>query len=212
MTTASDVSNLGAEEQEVRGRTVTRRKSKRGSSREVVSNMDSRLARVEIAIGEMRDQLEDTDERIKELDSRGEELKEEMQGALNESLDTVTQSVDAVTQKNTALEAMVVALREEMAELKRELSACKAVIGGGVLVAAPTHRVDVPKPKEFKGTRSAKDVDNFLWGMEQYFRVMGIVEDATKVSTASMYLVDIALLWWRRRCNETRPRGAAITT
>ena len=134
-----------------------------------------------------------------------------MQGALNESLDAVTQSVDAVTQKNTALEAMVVALREEMAELKRELSACKAVIGGGVLAAAPTHRVDVPKPKEFKGTRSAKDVDNFLWGMEQYFRVMGIVEDATKVSIASMYLVDIALLWLRRRCNETRPGGAAIT-
>ena len=70
----------------------------------------------------------------------------------------------------------------------------------------------MPKLKEFKGTRSAKDVDNFLWGMEQYFRVMGIVEDATKVSTASMYLVDIALLWWRRRCNETRPGGAAITT
>ena len=69
----------------------------------------------------------------------------------------------------------------------------------------------MPKPKEFKGTRSAKDVDNFLWGMEQYFWVMGIVEDATKVSTASMYLVDIALLWWRRKCNETRPGGAAIT-
>ena len=78
-----------------------------------------------------------------------------MQGALNESLDTVTQ-------KNTALETMVVALREEMAKLKRELSACKAVIGGGVLATAPMHRVDVPKPKEFKGTRSAKDVDKFL--------------------------------------------------
>ena len=173
MVTASDVSNLGAKEQEVRGRSVTRGKSKRGSSRELVSNMDSRLARIELAVGEMRDQFEDTDESIKELDSRGEELKEQMQGALNKSL-------DAVTQKNTALEAMVVALREEMDELKRELSACKAVIRGGVLAVAPTHRVDVPKPKEFKGTRSAKDVDNFLWDMEQYFRVMGIVEDATK--------------------------------
>ena len=150
MATASDVSNLGAEEQEVRGRIVTRGKSKRGSSREVVSNMDSRLARVELAIGEMRDQLEDTDERIKELDSRGEELKEEMQGALNESLDAVTQSVDAVTQKNTALEAMVVALREEMAELKRELSSCKVAIGGGVLAAAPTHRMDVPNRRSLR--------------------------------------------------------------
>ena len=132
MATASDVSNLGAEEQEVCGRTVTHGKSKRGGSREQVSNMDSRLARVELAIGEMRDQLEDTDKRIKELDFRGEELKEEMQGALNESLDTVTQ-------KNTALEAMVVALREEMTELKRELLACKAVMGGGMLAVAPTH-------------------------------------------------------------------------
>ena len=48
--------------------------------------------------------------------------------------------------------------------------------------------------------------------MEQYFRVIGIVEDATKISTTSMYLVDITLLWWRRKCNETRSGGAAITT
>ena len=48
------------------------------------------MARVELAIEEIRDQLEDTDERIKELDFRGEELKEQMQGAFNESLDAVT--------------------------------------------------------------------------------------------------------------------------
>ena len=94
----------------------------------------------------------------------------------------------------------------------RELSTCKAVIRGGMLAVVPMHRVDVPKLKEFKCTRSTKDIDNFLWDMEQYFRVMGIVKDATKVSTALMYLVDIALLWWQRRCNETRPEGATITT
>ncbi|KAJ8627131.1 hypothetical protein MRB53_020438 [Persea americana] len=100
---------------------------------------------------------------------------------------------------------------EELASVGEELKGEMQAIGGGVLTAAPTHRVDVPKPKEFKGTRSAKDIDNFLWGMEQYFRVMGIVEDATKVSTASMYLVDVALLWWRSRCNDPRLGGATIT-
>ena len=90
MATTFDVSNLGAEAQETHGRSVTRGKSKRGSSRELVSNMDSCLARVELAVGEMQDQLEDIDEHIKELDSRGEELKEHMQGAFNESLDAVT--------------------------------------------------------------------------------------------------------------------------
>ena len=105
----------------------------------------------------------------------------------------------------------MVVLREEMAELKRELSACKATIGGGVLSVMPTHRIDMPKLKDFKGTRLIKDVDNFLWGIEQYFRVMGIMEDATRVNTTSMYLVDIALLWWRHKCNEMKPEGATIT-
>ena len=64
-------------------------KSKRGSSREVVSNIDSRLARVKLAIGEMQDQLEDIDKHIKELDFKREEFKEQMEGALNEFLNTL---------------------------------------------------------------------------------------------------------------------------
>ncbi|MBA0845239.1 hypothetical protein Goarm_022740 [Gossypium armourianum] len=42
---------------------------------------------------------------------------------------------------------------------------------------------DVPKPKEFVGTRSACDVDNFLWRMENYFRAKGIVDDVVKGRT-----------------------------
>ena len=76
MATTFDVSNLGAKAQETRGRNVTHENNKKGSSRELVSNMDFRLARVELAVEEMREQLEDTDERIKDLNSWGEELKE----------------------------------------------------------------------------------------------------------------------------------------
>ena len=64
---------------------------------------------------------------------------------------------------------MMVAMQKEMKKLKRELSTCKTSIKGGVLAMTPTHRVDVPKPKEFKGTRSSKDVDNFFWRMQRYF-------------------------------------------
>ena len=49
-------------------------------------------------------------------------------------------------------------------------------------------------------------------GMERYSKASNITSDATKVSTASMYLVDIALLWWRRRCDDERHGGAAIET
>ena len=106
----------------------------------------------------------------------------------------------------------MVAMREEMKKLKRELTACKTAIWGGVLAMTSIHRVDMPKPKEFKGTWPAKDLDNFHQGMERYFRASNIIVYATKVSTFSMYLIDVELLWWCRRCDDERHGGAAIDT
>ena len=126
----------------------TRGRSKKARSRDMLSFMEARMARNEVAIGEMRDKFEDIEERIEGLDSKMEELREEMQGVLNES-------VDALVQKDGSLEAMMVAMREEIEELKRELTVCKTAIGGGVLAMTPNPRVDVPKPKEFKGARFA---------------------------------------------------------
>ncbi|KAG8474384.1 hypothetical protein CXB51_034110 [Gossypium anomalum] len=40
--------------------------------------------------------------------------------------------------------------------------------------------------------------------MENYFRAKGIVDDAGKVQTASLFLTDIALLWWRGRTTDKR--------
>ena len=71
-------------------------------------------------------------------------------------------------------------MRWELKQLRGELAALRAAMVAGPVWGT---RVDVPKPKPFTGSRSAKDVDNFVWGMEQYFRVAGTTEDA-KVSTA----------------------------
>ncbi|MBA0644481.1 hypothetical protein Goklo_028635 [Gossypium klotzschianum] len=38
--------------------------------------------------------------------------------------------------------------------------------------------------------------------MENYFCAKGIVDDVIKVNTASMFLTDIALLWWRGRTTD----------
>ncbi|MFQ6652880.1 hypothetical protein Gotur_024549 [Gossypium turneri] len=40
--------------------------------------------------------------------------------------------------------------------------------------------------------------------MENYFCAKGIVDDAVKVNTASMFLTDIALLWWQDRTTDKR--------
>ncbi|MBA0753963.1 hypothetical protein Gogos_021890 [Gossypium gossypioides] len=76
---------------------------------------------------------------------------------------------------------MVTAFKEEINELKGELKIFKATIGNGMLASKPKPQaMDVPKPKAFKGARSASEVDNFLWAMEQYFRTMNIEDDVTK--------------------------------
>ncbi|KAH1129217.1 hypothetical protein J1N35_000595 [Gossypium stocksii] len=94
-----------------------------------------------------------------------------------------------LTERNDALEAMMMALKEEtmattlalsirIEELEGELASC--------------------------GAAFACDVDNFLWRMENYFRAKGIMDDADQVKTASLFLNDIALLWWQGRTLDKR--------
>ncbi|EOY14077.1 Uncharacterized protein TCM_033272 [Theobroma cacao] len=89
-----------------------------------------------------------------------------------------------------------------ISELRSQLEECNALFGGGPLAMQPASKVDIPKPKEFKGQWSAQDINNFLWGMEQYFRATNIVHDGKKINTALMYLTDLVCLWWRRKCDE----------
>ncbi|MBA0793959.1 hypothetical protein Gohar_018334 [Gossypium harknessii] len=71
------------------------------------------------------------------------------------------------------------ALSTRIEELEGELALCQEAVGKGVTSATISNK-DVPKPKEFMGTRSACDVDNFLWRIENYFCAKGIVDDAVK--------------------------------
>ncbi|MFQ6664360.1 hypothetical protein Gotur_031507 [Gossypium turneri] len=100
---------------------------------------------------------------------------------------------------------MMMALKEETMATTRALSTrIEELEGELALFRAALSNEDVPKPKEFVGTRSACNVDNFLWRMEHYFRAKGIVDDADKVNTTSMFLTDIALLWWRGKTTDKR--------
>lgn len=67
-------------------------------------------------------------------------------------------------------------------------------LGSSTPLGAPTTRVQVPKPNAFRGTRNARDIENFLWSLEQYFRALGIVKDARKIDPAPQYLADIAMV------------------
>ncbi|KAA3461250.1 reverse transcriptase [Gossypium australe] len=81
-----------------------------------------------------------------------------------------------------------------------------------MLVTAPKHKVDVLKPKKFMGMRSARYVDNFLWGMEKYFCAKGIMNDATMVNIVAVYFTNVALLWYHCKSTDERQSGTVIET
>ncbi|CAL5388391.1 unnamed protein product [Camellia sinensis] len=70
----------------------------------------------------------------------------------------------------------------------------KAICGHTNSEKAPS-KIKVPDPKAFAGNRSAKELENFLWDMEQYFKAAHVPE-GEKVTITSMYLTGDAKLWW----------------
>ncbi|MFQ6636400.1 hypothetical protein Gotur_012715 [Gossypium turneri] len=72
--------------------------------------------------------------------------------------------------------ATIRALSTKIEELEGELALCRAAMGKGVANAAFDNE-DVSKPKEFVGTRSACDVDNFLQGIMQRGTVEEYVQE-----------------------------------
>ncbi|KAK8259601.1 hypothetical protein V6Z12_D13G067500 [Gossypium hirsutum] len=147
-----------------------------------------------------------------------EQFRDYVKMSLDSTMDKVNELFNShkvkLSERNGALEAMIMALKEEtmptmralstrIEELEGELALCRAVVENGVANAALSNE-DVPKPKDFVGTRSACDVDNFLRMMENYFRAKGIMDDAVKVNTVLMFLIDIALLWWLGRTTDKR--------
>lgn len=96
-------------------------------------------------------------------------------------------------------------LKEEFINLKADNEALRtrvtllvrAIANEGAAQSENARR-RISEPKCFKGVRDAKEIENFLGQMENYFKVAKVEVEA-RIDTATMYLVDDAMLWWRRR-------------
>ena len=85
------------------------------------------------------------------------------------------------------------AVRGELAKLKAEMDALRAQGAVGATVTAS--RVDVPRPEAYRGARKAREIENFLYGLERYFETLGIMGDDARLHIALLYLKDSALIW-----------------
>ncbi|KAK3036930.1 hypothetical protein RJ639_030895 [Escallonia herrerae] len=88
----------------------------------------------------------------------------------------------------------------------------RAVVNTPAGGAEHSSRPRVPEPKSYGGARDAKELENFLFYVEQYFRAIRVDSEATKVSMAAMYLVGDAKLWWRKKYAEIEDGSCVINT
>ncbi|KAK3012642.1 hypothetical protein RJ639_008598 [Escallonia herrerae] len=88
----------------------------------------------------------------------------------------------------------------------------RAVVNTPAGDAEHSSRPRVPEPKSYGGARDAKELENFLFDIEQYFRAIRVDSEATKVSMAAMYLVGDAKLWWRKKYVEIEDGSCVINT
>ncbi|KAL3649521.1 hypothetical protein CASFOL_005924 [Castilleja foliolosa] len=97
-------------------------------------------------------------------------------------------------------------LKEKISHLKSDVSVLKLAVSskgpdGGSEDRPQSSKVRVPEPSTFSGARVAKELENFLWDMENYFQAARVAEEE-RVTITSMYLVGDAKLWWRARVSD----------
>ncbi|KAM2418624.1 hypothetical protein ACFX1W_025288 [Malus domestica] len=223
----SGVSDLRERTAEVQD--VAKSKPKLKDLQASMETMEERLEKVERTILEFDTRLDEdvvdkeeiqtmVDNGKDELRGLVEGLRDELLGALNTMADKMRREVQVHLDN---IEARFVALQEEIKdtrELKGDVAFCKeAVVKQFVqrpreIKALDSKVIDSFKPKSYNGKREAKELDTFVWNVERYFKYLKLEDDESKISTATMFLADNALMWWRRRSMEIEQGTFSLTT
>lgn len=86
-------------------------------------------------------------------------------------------------------------LKEELDLTNTEVALVKKAYVDSSPKADNNSKVKIPEPLVFSGLRDAKELENFLWDIEKYYKIAKIIEEA-QVGIASMCLTSNANLWW----------------
>lgn len=208
--------------------------------KQTTSELDGRLAKVELAMGDLVDSMGVAEQGIAELksgmstleqgidgiDSRVQvvelgvgaaatEAKEVVQLLVNEVADSIraelAQLKENITGQLQAIKEQIDSVRGDLNSCKADVTLCKVAVAGGATIREGP-RMKVPEPSRYEGKRDPKALDNFLWSVERYFEAMHVEDDASKICTATMYLSDDAVLWWRRRQEDIKKGLCSIAT
>lgn len=73
------------------------------------------------------------------------------------------------------------------------------------------NKFKISKPKAFSENHIAKELENFIFNIKQYFKSIGTSSSKeTKVTLATMHLIEDMKLWWRSKVNDIQNGPCAI--
>lgn len=78
-------------------------------------------------------------------------------------------------------------LKGDIRDLDKEVGLLKQAVSNTFRARDELSKVKVLKPKAYNGTWNVKELENFLWDVEQYFRAT-LMPEVERVTITSMYL------------------------
>ena len=206
---------------------------------QMATNRD-RLEALERVVGEMQGREGQTEGRLKYLEERIAEFAEEVEfrelsrrvealecteardeasspgGGVHrrvEELDVGHRALQGVVHDHLEdFQAVIEALKQEVLDLNAKLSLTMRAVGSAPTDASFGAKVKVPEPRAYNGARDARELENFLFDVEQYFKAARVQGEETKVTMATMYLTGDAKLWWRTKWDDIQGGRCTIET
>ena len=151
--------------------------------------------------------LEKTAARVSHGELPEQGASNEQLGAMNDALETLHVTVETMAED---VRATIEAFKKELVEMNAKLNTTMLAVGKQPVT--DYRKVKVPEPQSYGGARDAKELENFLFDMEQYFRAVKPDSEEGKVNMATMYLSGDAKLWWRTKFSEIQRGVCTIDT
>ena len=124
----------------------------------------------------------------------------ELQGIINDVVDDFRSSFEAI--------------RHKVGELSVKLNLTIGAVGNQ-LVPVPWGieftREDMPEPRHYGGARDTKEVENFLFDMEQYIWAVRAGSKDLKVLMVTMHLFGDAKVWWKIKYDDLQHERCTVT-
>lgn len=140
-----------------------------------LTSLEEAVEEAQLVVGRLSERVEELVQDSSEITAVTKEMIKELGWTISKEVSTL---FDEVAKLRKFVEGELHELRGKVHNTRKECQANHSANGGTSTsttssIAHATCGVKVPKPYTYEGTRSVTVVENFLFGLEQYFEALG---------------------------------------